>query len=73
MGKVHAALQEQVLQKAADRVFRYGGNQSRSHAETPPQAPGDVVLTAALPDLKVAGASHPVVTGVETNHDLTQA
>ena len=70
---VDAALVEQVLEQAADRVVDEGGDDRRALAEAAREAAGDVVLAAAFPDPEAARGVDPRVARVETQHHLAQA
>jgi hypothetical protein len=69
---VDASLENQVLQQEAHLVADAGSDHRRPLAEAPPQTAGHVVLAAALPHPKLAGAANPALTRIQTEHDLPQ-
>ena len=64
MRAVDAALVDEVLDQAADRVVGERGHERRPQAEAALQAARDVVLPAALPDPEGAGGRDPLLAGV---------
>ena len=67
-GSVHAALQDEVLHQLADLVVGESGQHGGLQAEAAPQPADNVVFSAALPGLELAGRADPAVTRIEPEH-----
>ena len=70
--RVHAALQNKILQQPADFVVGKGGGDGGFQAKAAPQAARDVVFAAAFPDLEFARATDAAFAGVEAEHDFAE-
>ena len=69
---VHAALENKILEQAADVVVREGGGDRGLAAEAAAQAAGDIVFAAAFPRFEFAGAADAPLAGIKPEHDFTQ-
>ncbi len=67
---INSALEDEVLEEAADFVVDESGKDGGALAEAAAEATGDVVFTAAFPGLESAGGADAAVTGIETEHDF---
>ena len=70
--RVDAALEDEVLEQAADVVVGERGDDRGPQAEAAAQAARDVVLAAALPDAKRPGRADPALARVEAQHHLAE-
>ena len=73
MALVHAALIHQVLDQASDRVVGERGDDGGLQTEAATEAAGHVVLTAALPHLKLPRRRDTNVAWIKAKHHFTQA
>ena len=69
---IDAALQDEVLDQAADIVLGKSGDHRGALAEAAAEAAGDVVFAAAFPRRELARGADPAVAGIEAEHDFTQ-
>ena len=69
---VDAALQDEILEQAADLVVDERGHDRRAQPEAATQAARDVVLAPALPDPERAGGADSPLAGIEAQHDLSE-
>ena len=72
-GSIHAALQDEVFDQAADGVVGQRGGDGGAQAEAAAQSAGHVVFAAALPHLKLARGVDAALAGIEAEHDFAQA
>ena len=72
VGLVDAALEDEILEQPADRVVGERGDDRRTKTEAATEAPGDVVLAAALRDRERARRRDSAVAGIETQHHLAE-
>ena len=70
---IDAALEDEVLDEAADGVVGERGGDGGAQAEAAAQAAGYVVFAAALPNLELARGVDAHVAGIEAKHDFAQA
>ena len=70
--RVHAALQNEILQQPADLVVRKGGGDGGLEAKTAAQAAGDIIFAAAFPDFEFARAADAAFAGIEPEHDFAE-
>ena len=71
--RVHAALQDAVLHKAAHLVVGQSRSNHGSQAKTAPQPACHVILAAALPHLKLTSGVGASFAGIEAKHHLAEA
>ena len=70
--RVHAALQNKILDQPPDLVVGERGANGGLEAEAAAQAAGDVVFAAAFPDLEFAGRADAAFARIEPEHDFAQ-
>ncbi len=70
---IDAALQNEVLDQAADGIVGERSGDGGAQAETAAQAAGHVVFAAALPNLEMARGVDAAFAGIEAKHDFAQA
>src|SRR2546430_7855121 len=69
---VYPALQNEVLDQAADRVVGQGRYHRRPQPEASAQAAGDVIFTTALPGAERPGGGDPAFPRIEPQHYLPE-
>ena len=72
MRLIDAALIDQVLNQAADRIIGKCGNDRRVETETTLQTAGDVILTATLPHFERPRRMYPFIARIEPEHYLAK-
>ena len=71
-GDVHAALQHEILDEAADRIVRERRDRARPEAEAAAESARHVVLAAAFPHVELAGGMDAARARIEAEHDLSE-
>ena len=69
---VHAALQDEILHQAPDRIVRECRDDRAPQSEAAAQSAHHIVFAAAFPDLETAGGMDPARARIEPEHDLAQ-
>ena len=72
MRLIDAALVNQILHEPADGIISQRRHDRGFQSKTSLQAARDVVLAAALPDLKTARGRNPTISRIETQHHFAQ-
>ena len=72
MRLVYTALVDQILDQPSDRVVGERRHDRRIHSKTAFQASGDVVFTAAFPNLKTTRGVNASLAGIEPQHHLAE-
>jgi hypothetical protein len=69
---VDTALQNQVLDQAADRIIGEGSHNRGIQAKAASQPASDVVFSATFGNCEVPGRPNAAVTGIEAQHHFAE-
>ena len=72
IGRIHAALQDEVFHQTADFIVSESGKDNCTHAKAAAQSADDIVFSAAFPGLEVTGSTDPALAGIQAEHNFAE-